>query len=60
MSFSERLPDPPFAAEAGIQSPAAQPEDWFRALDELMFVVEALCPHWPPREPFGVCGSMLL
>jgi hypothetical protein len=60
MSFSKRLPDPPFAADAGIQSPAAQPEDGFRALDDLMVVIEALCPLWPAREPFAICGNMLL
>lgn len=60
MSFYDRPPDPPFAAEAGIQTPAAPPEDGFRALDDLMVVIEALCPRWPAREPFAVCGSMLL
>ena len=60
MRFSERLPDPPFTADAGIQSPAGQPEDGFRALDDLMVVIEALCPLWPAREPFAVCRSMLL
>ena len=59
MSSSERLPDPPFAADAGIQSGPGQPEDGFRALDELMVVIEALCPRWPPRDLF-VPGTMLL
>jgi hypothetical protein len=60
MSFSERRPDPPFAAEGGIPSAAAQPEDGFRELDDLMAVIEALCPLWPAREPFAVSGEMLL
>jgi hypothetical protein len=60
MSSSERPPDPPFAANAGIQSRAARPEDWLRELDDLMVVVEALCPHWPAREPFSHSGTMLL
>lgn len=60
MSSSERRPDPPFAADAGIPSLPAQPEDWFRALDDLMVVVEALCPLWPARAPFAVSGNMLL
>lgn len=31
-----------------VQVPAGDP---FRALDELMVVVEALCPVWPMRPP---------
>ncbi len=30
--------------------PAQQPDDPFRALDELMAVVEAFCPVWPERK----------
>ncbi|MGA7539174.1 MAG: hypothetical protein WBW93_10435 [Steroidobacteraceae bacterium] len=60
MSFFERPPEPPFAADAGLQSPAARPEDWLRALDELMVVVEALCPRWPALEPFAHSKTMLL
>jgi len=29
------------------------PTDPFEALDDLMVVIEALCPRWPPRESFG-------
>jgi hypothetical protein len=60
MSFSERPPEPPFAADAGIQSFAARTEDWLRALDDLMVVVEALCPRWPARAPFARSPTMLL
>jgi hypothetical protein len=60
MSSSERLPEPPFAASAGIKSAALRPEDWLRALDDLMVVVEALCPQWPEREPFTRTGTMRL
>lgn len=28
-------------------------EDPFQALDDLMVVVEALCPTWPPRDPLA-------
>lgn len=56
---SERPPDP-FFADAGIQNPAPPPEDWLRALDDLMVVVEALCPRWPAREPFTHSTTMLL
>ena len=60
MSSSEKSPDSPFAAEGGIPSSAPRPEDWLRQLDELMVVVEALCPRWPAREPVTHAGTMLL
>jgi hypothetical protein len=60
MSSSKRLPEAPFAAEGGIPSPALRPEDWLRQLDDLMVVVEALCPRWPAREPFAPSATMLL
>ena len=60
MSSSESLPDPPFAADGGIRSSVARPEDGLRELDELMVVVEALCPRWPAREPFAPSATMLL
>jgi hypothetical protein len=34
--------------------------DPYAALDELMVVVEALCPEWPERPPFRNGGRMLL
>lgn len=52
MSSSAKSPEPPLAAEAGVRSSAARPEDWLRELDDLMVVIEALCPRWPAREPF--------
>jgi hypothetical protein len=60
MSSSEKPPDPPFVAEAGIRSPVARSEDGLRELDDLMVVVEALCPRWPPREPFAPSTTLLL
>jgi hypothetical protein len=41
--------DAPLGAEGGLVRPAACAEDPFRALDELLAVVEALCPIWPQR-----------
>jgi hypothetical protein len=35
-------------------------EDPFRALDDLMVVVEAVCPQWPERRPFERTGDMRL
>ena len=52
--------EPPFAAEAGLGAPARQEDDPYRALDDLMATVEALCPVWPPREGFVHGGRTLL
>ena len=49
-----------FAADGGVQSTATPPEDWFGSLDDLMVVVEALCPVWPPRQSFYSSENMLL
>lgn len=38
------------AAEAGISPVPLDARDPFEVLDDLMTVVEALCPVWPPRE----------
>jgi hypothetical protein len=60
MNSSPRSPEQPFADDAGIEVPAAPNEDPYRALDELMAVIEVLCPVWPEREPFVDSGKMLL
>jgi hypothetical protein len=49
--------EPPFAAEGSTPS---APEDPFRALDDLMAAVEALCPEWPARPPLRGGSRMLL
>ncbi|TAK51711.1 MAG: hypothetical protein EPO25_15755 [Gammaproteobacteria bacterium] len=41
----------PLAADGGLEQRPGRPADPFAALDELMVVVEALCPRWPAREP---------
>ena len=41
----------PFVAEGGVAYSPANDRDPFEALDDLMCVVEALTPTWPPREP---------
>jgi hypothetical protein len=43
-------------------APAGTPRDGdpFEALDDLMTVVEALCPEWPPRSGFGPMPEMRL
>lgn len=60
MTFSSKPADQPFANGAGIHAPVAPDEDPYRALDELMAVVEELCPQWPERGVFVDSGKMLL
>jgi hypothetical protein len=49
-----------FVAEGGaVHEPTSSP-DPFNDLDDLMVVVEALCPVWPQREPFQTSGTYLL
>lgn len=60
MTSSGRI-DAPFAGDIHNPPPMAAPEgDPYRALDELMAVVEALCPRWPDRATFDGSGRMLL
>jgi len=47
----------PLAAEAGITAGLPYVDDPFARLDELMVVIEALCPTWPRREPFTTSGE---
>jgi hypothetical protein len=43
----------PFAADGGMTHvPAVASSDPLEALDDLMTVIEALCPVWPSREIF--------
>jgi hypothetical protein len=59
LQFSKSV-EPPFAAEGGLGAPVSAGEDPYQTLDELMVVVEVLCPVWPPREGFINGGRMLL
>lgn len=69
MSCSETPPDAspdgpgagqPLAAEGGIRAPPGHAADPYQALDELMAVVEALCPRWPDRPTFPPGAVMRL
>ena len=60
MSSFVKLDEPPFAAEGGLGSGTRREEDPYRALDDLMAAVEALCPVWPRRDPFAKDAKMLL
>jgi hypothetical protein len=35
-------------------------DDPYAALDDLMCVIESLCPVWPVREPYGPMLRMLM
>ena len=51
----------PFAADGGIAHvPAATGRDPFEALDDLMTVVEALCPVWLNRAIFSSTDRFLI
>lgn len=53
MSSSAKQAEAPFAAEGGLGPSARRDEDPYRALDDLMAAVEALCPTWPARDTFA-------
>ena len=50
----------PFAADGGIRAWPVSERDPYETLDDLMVVVEALCPRWPPRGTFKADGLWLL
>lgn len=47
-------------ADGGTPAGTPRAGDPFEALDDLMAVVEALCPAWPPRDGFSTMPNMLL
>ena len=60
MSSSAQSAEAPLFAEGGLRAPVRVEEDPYRALDELMAAVEALCPVWPSRDDLGAGSRMLL
>lgn len=53
----------PFAAGAGLPAMPpmiVDPAQAWQALDELLVLVEALCPRWPERAPWRGGPHMLL
>jgi hypothetical protein len=68
MKSSEKLPDPQRSngrlhiLSGGGTAPHAPVllDDPYRVLDDLMAVVEALCPVWPPREIDGPMNDLRL
>lgn len=60
MRSSAKPPESPIAADGGVRARCSEPADPYRALDELMVAVEALCPKWPERPTFPPKGRFLL
>ncbi|HTW39063.1 MAG TPA: hypothetical protein VMD49_10885 [Steroidobacteraceae bacterium] len=60
MSSSEKPPEHPFVGDSGVRAVLTFAEDPFRLLDELMVVIEALCPTWPSRDGLVNSDAMLL
>ena len=48
------------AGAGGVKRAADSEREPYEALDDLMSVVEALCPIWPSRGIFGGSGKFLL
>ncbi|HKN08738.1 MAG TPA: hypothetical protein VJ376_04550 [Pseudomonadota bacterium] len=60
MSSCAQSAETPLFAEGGLRAPVRVEEDPYRALDDLMAAIEALCPVWPRRDAVGTGGRMLL
>jgi len=60
MNSCERCGEAPIAVEGGFRAPPHGGDDPWRALDERMALVEALCPVWPERPTFREDAKFLL
>ena len=60
MKSCAKSTEAPLAGDGGLPAPACGGEDPFQMLDDLMAVVETLCPVWPQRDAFVDGGKMLL
>jgi hypothetical protein len=47
-------------AEGGAPAVSTGCRDPYEALDDLMLLVETLCPAWPPREGLGPMDTLRL
>jgi len=50
----------PIAAHAGFEGPVSDPRDPYEILDDMLVVVEQLCPRYPERETFKADGDWRL
>ena len=53
-------PSTVLVADGGAPAVSTVCRDPYEALDDLMMLVEALCPSWPPREGFGSMDNLRL
>lgn len=60
MSSFVKSADQPIAAEGGLHTSHGLDELPYRALDELMVVIEVFCPNWPARPTFPEAATMLM
>jgi hypothetical protein len=60
MSSFAKSVEAPFVAEGGLPAVPQREDDPYRALDDLMVVVEALCPVCPQRGTFPSDAKFLL
>jgi hypothetical protein len=51
---------PLLIGSGGIVAAVTSEREPYEALDDLMSVIEALCPTWPPREISSGIGRFLL
>jgi hypothetical protein len=47
-------------ADGGVAVPLPSERDPFEALDDLMAVMDVLCPQWPARKSFGPMRDLRL
>ncbi len=59
MSSKEQQPHP-LASEGGINESQADSRGPFEVLDDLMLVIEALCPTYPERDTFADSAAFKL
>ncbi|MGH8175599.1 MAG: hypothetical protein ACREV5_04985 [Steroidobacter sp.] len=60
MNSSEKHTDYLIVGDGGLPAEVNDVEDPFAALDDLMALIEILCPTWPAREPFAEASRFLL
>jgi hypothetical protein len=59
VSSTDATPHPLFS-DGGLGRPQTHTPASLEALDDLMQVVEELCPTWPKREVFAAVGEFKL
>ncbi len=53
MNSLMKAPEAPIAGDGGVTAPLSDERNPYQVLDELLVVVEALCPTWPARPAMG-------